>query len=116
VSAKWHTTLWRDGIPLGPVEVARSRRARRQGLLGRDGVDGALVLRPCRQVHTIGMGFPVDVACCASDGRVLRVTRLAPWRVSRPVLRSAFVVEAEAGAFVRWGVRAGSVLAVEERE
>lgn len=109
-----HATLLRDGRPLGPVEVARTARARRRGLLGRDGFDGALVLRPCRQVHTVGMRFPIDVACCASDGRVLRTMRLSPWRVSRPALRATFVVEAEAGAFERWGVRAGSVLSVEE--
>jgi uncharacterized membrane protein (UPF0127 family) len=106
--------LLRDGVTVGPVEVARSRRRRARGLLGRDGVDGALVLRPCRHVHTIGMRFPIDVACCAADGRVLRVARLAPGRLSRPVLRAAFVVEAEAGAFARWGVEPGSVLTVEE--
>lgn len=107
--------LARDGVKLAPAEVARTRRDRRRGLLGRDGYDGAMVLRPCRQVHTIGMRFPVDVAACAADGRVLRVSRLAPWRVSRPVARAAFVVEAEAGAFTRWGVRKGSRLTIEER-
>jgi uncharacterized membrane protein (UPF0127 family) len=106
--------LLRDGHALAPAEVARTRRDRRRGLLGRDGIEGALVLDPCRQVHTAGMRFAIDVACCGHDGRVLRVVRLAPWRVSRPVRRAAFVVEAEAGAFERWGVRAGSVVTVEE--
>ena len=94
--------LVRDGEVLAPAELATSRAARRRGLLGRDGIDGVLVLRPCRQVHTVGMRFPVDVAWCRRDGHVMRTASLARRRVSRPVLRAAFVLEAEAGMFDRW--------------
>ena len=38
--------MLRDGEVLASLEVADSRRARSRGLLGRDGVDGALLLRP----------------------------------------------------------------------
>ncbi len=107
-------TLLRDGAPLAPAEVAATRRSRRRGLIGRSGIEGALVLRPCRQVHTFGVRFPIDVASCRSDGRVLHVARLVPRRVGRPALRAAFAVEAEAGAFARWGVRVGSRLTVAE--
>jgi uncharacterized protein len=96
------------------TELATTRRARRRGLLGRDGIDGALVLRPCRQVHTFGMRFAIDVAFCARDGRVLRVTSMRPGRVSRIVWRARFVVEAAAGSFERWGVRRGSTIVVRE--
>jgi uncharacterized protein len=96
------------------AELATTRAARRRGLLGRDGIDGVLVLRPCRQVHTIGMRFPIDVAFCAADGRVLRVATLRPRRVSRVVWRSRFVVEAAAGSFARWGVRRGTTVVVRE--
>mgnify|MGYP003346105269 CR=1 FL=1 len=51
---------------LAAADVAESRAARRRGLLGRDCIDGALVLRPCRSVHTLGMKVPVDVAFCAA--------------------------------------------------
>jgi len=83
-------------------------------LLGRDGIDGALVLQPCRQVHTIGMRFAIDVAFCTRDGRVLRVVTMRPGRVSRVVLRALFVVEAAAGSFEQWGVRRGSTVVVRE--
>ena len=99
--------LVRDGEVLAAVEVAETARARRRGLLGRDGLDGALVLRPCRNVHTVGMQFPIDVAFCDGDGTVLRTTTLAPWRVSPVVRRSAFAIEAEAGAFDRWRLARG---------
>lgn len=102
--------LIRDGDVLAWADVARSRAARRRGLLGRDGVDGALVLEPCRQVHTIGMRFPIDVAWCDRDGWVVRIATIRPGRISRPVCRARFVVEAGAGALDRWRVGIGDVL------
>jgi uncharacterized membrane protein (UPF0127 family) len=106
--------LVRDGEVLAAAELAASRRARGRGLLGRDGITGALVLRPCRQVHTIGMRFPIDVAFCDADGVVRRVATLRRHRVSRPVWRAAFAIEAEAGAFERWGLRVGDRVEVKE--
>jgi uncharacterized membrane protein (UPF0127 family) len=99
--------LVRDGDVLAAAELADTGRARRRGLLGRDGFDGALVLRPCRNVHTARMRFPIDVAFCDAEGVVLRTVSLVPWRVSPYVHRAAFVVEAEAGAFERWQLRTG---------
>jgi len=99
--------LVRNGEVLAAVEVAETARARRRGLIHRDRLDGALVLRPCRNVHTVGMKFPIDVAFCDGDGTVLRTTTLAPWRISPVVRRSAFAIEAEAGAFDRWRLARG---------
>ena len=99
--------LVRDGEVLAAVEVAETARARRRGLMHRDRLDGALVLRPCRNVHTVGMRFPIDVAFCDVNGLVLRTCSLAPARVSPVVWRAAFALEAGAGAFDRWRLRAG---------
>ena len=109
--------LRRDGQVLASLEIADDRRSRRHGLLGREGVDGALLLPRCRSVHTFGMGFPIDVALCArngSDELVVRAVRtLRPRRVTAPRLHSTTVIEAEAGAFARWGLAAGQCLVVE---
>ncbi|HEU0170659.1 MAG TPA: DUF192 domain-containing protein [Acidimicrobiales bacterium] len=105
--------LLRDGEVLASLEVAGSRRARSRGLLGRDGVDGALLLRPCRSVHTVGMRFPIDVAFCDDELRVLRIVTMPRHRLSRLVWRSRAVIEAEAGAFARWGLRPGDQLEVK---
>lgn len=102
----------RDGEVLASAEVASTRGARRTGLLGRDGIDGVLVLRPAVQVHTVGMRFSIDAIWVDRDGRVLRIKCLGPRRVSRPVLRSDFVIEAEAGTAGRWGLQIGDVLEV----
>jgi uncharacterized membrane protein (UPF0127 family) len=106
--------LVREGDVLATAEVAETRRARRRGLLGRSDFEGALVLRPCRHVHTWFMRFQIDVAFCDADGVVLRTHCLRPWRVSRLVPNAAFAIEAQAGAFERWGLRTGDQVEVKE--
>ena len=108
--------LLRDGDVVCALEMADSGAERRNGLRGRAGCDGALHLDGTRTVHTLGVGFPVDVAFLSSDLTVLRVARLKPWRVALggPAARS--VVEAEAGSLERWGVRVGDQLEVREAE
>ena len=106
--------LLRDGEVLASLEVATSRSARRKGLLGRDSVDGALWLRPARSVHSIGMRFPIDVAWLDEDLIVLRTIRLSRHRMTRAVLRSHSIVEAEAGAFARWGLAVGDQLELQD--
>src|SRR5450432_926049 len=95
---------------LAVAEVAASRRRRARGLIGVEQVEGALVLRPCRQVHTFGMRVPIDVVWCSEHGQVLRIATLGRRRVSRPVVGARFVIEAAAGATGRWGLHVGDVL------
>ena len=95
---------------LASLEVADARPTRRKGLLGREGIDGALLLVPARSVHSIGMRFPIDVAWLDTDLHVLRTVGLRPNRMTRPVLRAACVLEAEAGTFARWGLQVGDQL------
>ena len=104
--------LVRDGEVVAPLEVAATAASRSRGLLGRDGIEGALLLRPAMSVHTLGMRFPIDVAFCDADLVVLATTRMPPWRLGAPRLRSRAVVEAEAGAFDRWRLGPGASLEV----
>ncbi len=104
--------LVRDDKVLAALEVAGSFRARSRGLLGRDGMEGAILLRPARQVHSFGMRFPLDVAFCTSDLVVARIVSLPPGRITRPSLRCRCVIEAEAGAFGRWGLTTGDRLEI----
>jgi uncharacterized membrane protein (UPF0127 family) len=106
--------LLRDGEVLASLEVAHTWRERGKGLLGRDGIEGALLLRPARSVHTVGMRFPIDVAFCDRDLVVLRVVRMPRHRLARPVWRAHAVIEAEAGAFARWELHPGDQLEVKE--
>ncbi len=106
--------LLRDGEVLATLEVADGFRSRAKGLLGRDGIEGALLLQPAKSVHTIGMRFPIDVAYCDGDLRVLRTGSLRPWRIGRPQLRGHAVIEAEAGAFAHWELRPGDLLEIRQ--
>jgi uncharacterized membrane protein (UPF0127 family) len=106
--------LVREGKVLASVEVAESFRGRFVGLLGRDGVEGALLLRPAWSVHTLGMRFPIDVAFLDRDLRVLRTTTMRPWRLGRPMLSSRAVLEAEAGAFASWELAVGDALELRD--
>jgi uncharacterized protein len=102
--------LMRDGTVLASLEVAASRRDRIRGLLGRDHLEGALLLRPARSVHTIGMRFAIDVAFCDDDLNVLCTKSLPRNRVALPVWDARCVLEAEAGAFADWHLRVGDHL------
>lgn len=105
--------LLRDGEVLAAATVAGTMSARWQGLLGRDGFEGALVLPRTRAVHTLGMRFPIDVAFLDRQLRVVDTCTMARWRVGRPRW-CASVLEAEAGAFDRWELRVGDRLELRE--
>lgn len=106
--------LLRDDDVLAALEVADTFGERARGLLGRDRLDGAILLRPTRSVHSLGMRFPIDVAFCDAGMVVVRIIVLKPERLARPCLRSRCVVEAEAGAFSRWRLAIGDRLEVRE--
>jgi uncharacterized membrane protein (UPF0127 family) len=106
--------LLRDGDVLASLEVAATRAERRRGLLGRDGIDGALLLQSTRSVHTLGMRFPIDVAWCDADLVVLRTARLGRHRLARPVVHAHAVLEAEAGSFARWSLAVGDQLELRD--
>ncbi len=105
--------LVRGDDVLCSVQVAEAPGERMTGLLGRDGVEGALLLPRCRSVHTLGMRFAIDVAFLGRRGEVVDVVApMQPWRLGHLRLRARQVLEAEAGAFAAWKVAVGDVLEV----
>ncbi len=101
---------------LASAEIAETRSTRRRGLLGRTELEGALVIRPCRCVHTIGMKFPIDVAFLDGDGVVMKTLQMPQHRLGLPVPKARLVIEARAGAFSRWGLNVGDVIEVREEQ
>lgn len=106
--------LLREDEVLAALEVASARKDRMRGLLGRDGIDGALLIRPGKSVHSFGMRFPLDVAFCDRNMVVLRTVCLPPNRLTRLSFRCSNIIEAEMGAFERWKLRPGDQLEVRE--
>jgi uncharacterized protein len=59
---------------------AETMRERMRGLLGRAPLapDEAMLLRPCRLVHTFGMKYPIDVVFLDRAGVVRRIFNAVP--------------------------------------
>ena len=115
-----------NGQVVAEAEIAAGAGARTKGLLGRDGIkgrdgmdekgnatDSVLVLEPAGWIHTLGMRFAIDVAYVDRRGRVLSVKTMKPWRVGMPRLRSRRVLEAAAGCFAKWNLKAGDLVEVK---
>lgn len=99
---------------LASAEILEGHRARAKGLIGRSGVEGAVVLEQCAWIHTLGMGFALDVAYLDRNGTVIKTARMQPHRVAAPVIGSRTVIEAQAGSFARWDLHIGDVVEVRD--
>ncbi|NSW83225.1 MAG: DUF192 domain-containing protein [Syntrophothermus sp.] len=74
----------------------------------------ALLLDPCRSVHTFWMRFPIDVVFVSADGLVVHVIeKMEPFRFSPVVRRAKLVIELPPGVVSRTGTRAGDRLMLQ---
>jgi protein-S-isoprenylcysteine O-methyltransferase Ste14/uncharacterized membrane protein (UPF0127 family) len=98
------------------LRTAETHWARLRGLLGTRALepgDGLWLLRS-RQIHMIGMRYPIDVAFLDDELRVLRaISGLAPGRISPRVAGASSVLELPAGTLRRAGLAEGSRLEIE---
>lgn len=95
---------------------AASRAQRRRGLIGVADIKQPLVLAPCSWIHTVGMKATIDVAYVASNNIVIQTVTMRPWRIGPRIGASVLIVEAAAGSFERWNLRAGDELEVRHVE
>ena len=79
--------------------VADTRLARARGLAGLDELAAghALVLKPCRCVHTVGMRFALDLLWLDGGGELVRLDAAVRARRVRGCLRARAVIECGAG-------------------
>jgi len=74
----------------------------------------ALVLPRCRQIHTFGMKFPIDVLFLDKSGKVVRAVRdMKPGRLTAWVLRARTTVELPAGTLERTGTVVSDEIAID---
>ncbi|MDN3578968.1 DUF192 domain-containing protein [Chitinimonas viridis] len=104
---------WRgDTLLLGKVWLAESATERMQGLLGRPplAADEAMLIQPCRLIHTVGMAYPLDLAFVDKQGRVRKlVSQLRPARMAG-CLSATATLEMAPGTIARVGLVAGEQL------
>ena len=103
-----------DGRVLASANIANDRASRRKGLVGQTHIEGAFVIPNCRWVHTFGMRVSTDIAYLDADGNVIKTVQMSKMRLGAPVWHARTVIEAEKGAFARWGIRVGNKIEVRD--
>ena len=95
----------------GRAHAARrgTRRTRGRGLASLDELppDHALLLEPCRSIHTMGMRFALDLVWLDAAGEPVRVDAAVGPRQVRSCLRARAVVECGAGDGERFAAALG---------
>ncbi len=110
-----------DNVTRG-TELANSARAARSfwsrlvGLLGRSSLKPgeALLIEPCKSVHTFFMRFTSDVVYLDKSHRVVKaVSALRPFRMSMGAKGAHAVIELPSGTIVSTQLAVGDELAFE---
>jgi len=105
-------------IPLATaLAVADTHWTRLRGLLGVTASDfrngSGLWIVPCHGVHTLGMGFPIDVIYLDGKQTVVHIEReLRPWRLAPVALAAASVLELPCRATVETGTAVGDKIEI----
>jgi len=94
------------------LAVADTHWTRLRGLLGMTASDFSngcgLWIVPCHGVHTLGMGFPIDVIYLDRAMTVIRIQReLRPWRLAPVSMQAASVLELPCCTAVETGTAVG---------
>src|SRR5262249_50136950 len=101
------------------LRPAHTHWTRLKGLLGSNGLapGEALWLKPCRQVHMIGMRFAIDVVFLDAANRVVRLIEgLAPGKISPKVTEAASVLELPVGTLARAALSLGTHIEIERHD
>lgn len=104
----------KNGETIARVWHATGYFARLRGLLGRKlEANGGMLLTPCSEIHTIGMGYAIDALYLDKSGLVLRVDEaLAPGRILPRQRGARHVLELPEGSAKRRGLTTGDKLEV----
>jgi protein-S-isoprenylcysteine O-methyltransferase Ste14/uncharacterized membrane protein (UPF0127 family) len=109
------TVVGNGAVLADRVRTAHTHWTRLRGLLGTSGLEpgGGLWLQPCRQVHMIGMRYPIDVAFLDDELQVVQtVADLRPGTISPKVVRATSVLELRSGRLAALGITSGDRLAI----
>lgn len=104
----------RDSVLGSRVEIVDRWWSRVRGFLGRPEPEQGmgLLLSPCRAVHMIGVGFPLDVLFVNRAGQVVATyPELKPGSRTRYHIRAEYALEMRAGTIRASGTKENDVLA-----
>lgn len=99
------------------LALANTHWTRLRGLVGTSAGDfgngRGLWIVPCHGVHTLAMGFPIDVAYLDQDRVVIHIEReLRPWRFAAVRMQAASVLELPSQALAQTGTQMGDKIEI----
>ena len=99
------------------LAVANTQWRRLRGLVGLNGRDfgngSGLWIVPCRGVHTLGMGFPIDVLYLDRELKVVGIhSDVRPWRFTPVLMRASSVLELPCGKAVETNTAMGDTIEI----
>ena len=97
-----------------PVWTARTRAERNKGLLGTDGIAGALWITRCNWIHCFGMRYALEAVYVSRTGQVVSMATHRPGRMGAPRVSAAAVIEMEEGQAEALGIWRGSLITTTE--
>jgi uncharacterized membrane protein (UPF0127 family) len=107
----------RNALLATEVALANTHWGRLRGLLGTASDDfrngRALWIVPCRGVHTLGMGFPIDAIYLDAERSVVHIEmNLRPWRFAPIRMQAASVLELPPETIARTGTVIGDKIEI----
>jgi len=95
------------------LKIAKDFYLRFKGLMFRGNMNDneALIIPRCNWVHTMFMGFPIDVVYLDSDYVIIDMeSGVKPWRMCMPRLKAAHTLELVSGTAKNKLLRTGEVV------
>jgi uncharacterized membrane protein (UPF0127 family) len=108
-----------NGAILAPkAALALTPWMRMKGLLGKHKSDfpqgAALIIKPCSSIHSLFMGFPIDVLFVSPQNQVIKIIScLRPFRFTAVYFNTGFVIELPAGTIQSTNTQAGDYLSLD---
>lgn len=113
------TLLRNNQILTKNARMASTLFQRTIGLLGKTRLDRneALILSPCRAVHTFFMKFSIDVAFLKPDGTIVSLyPNLKPYRMTWIYPGAHSALEFPAGTIEQWQLEKGQKIMIQNLE
>ncbi len=95
------------------VNIANTFFSRLNGLSRKKemGAEDALLINPCKQIHTFGMSFSIDAVFLSAKNEVLHVVHaMPPGKISRYIKGARMVLELHEGVLSQKNIQKHDVL------
>ncbi|MGI5900045.1 MAG: DUF192 domain-containing protein [Christensenellales bacterium] len=107
-----------DGVIIADkVKIADTFFSRLKGLLNKKKINNmeALLICPCKQIHTFGMMFSIDAVFLSEEKEVLHVIHsMAPGKASPYIKEACMVLELHEGTLSHRNIKKHDILTISD--